>query len=70
MYETEAEKAEHLNRMRVEHLRDALKKRDELAKQLRNTDAYIEREGRLYWKHCGYSVMPRIERLRAAILGA
>ena len=68
MDETYAEKAERLDRERQGHLRYAFNKRDRLQKEIDELNAYIAAEGRLYWKHRGFSVMPRIEKLRTAIL--
>lgn len=60
---------DEVERSRIDHLRYAISKSDRLKKELAETDAYIAAEGRLYWKARGYSVMPRIEKLRAEILG-
>jgi hypothetical protein len=69
MHETEAERQARLDRDRQKHLKYAMEKRDRLQKELQDTDEYIAHEARLYWKYRGFTVMPRIEKLRLAILG-
>lgn len=69
MHFTEKEKQERLNRERINHLAFALRKRERLEQELREIDAYIATEARQYWKYRGYTAMPRIEKLRLAILG-
>lgn len=54
---------------RIAMLRQFFKRREELVSELRAIDANINVFGKSYWKHLGYTVMPRIEKLRLAILG-
>lgn len=49
---------------RLKHLLD---RRDRLAKQMREVEQQLTREGRAYWQAKGLIVMPRPERLRAAV---
>lgn len=68
MEETKREKAERLDLERQKHLRYAFDKKARLEKELQETNAYIAAEGREYWKHRGYKVMPRPEKLRDEIM--
>ncbi len=43
--------------------------KDRLEQELRAVNANINTFGRNYWTRLGYTVMPRLEKLRAAILG-
>ena len=69
MHETQVEK----NARELAECRDMLKlffvNKDRLESELRAVNANIDAFGRGYWTRLGYSVMPRLERLRAAILG-
>jgi hypothetical protein len=58
-----------LQEERISHLIYAFNERDRLAKELAETDDFIAQEGRQYWKFLGYTVMPRLEKLRIAIMG-
>jgi hypothetical protein len=54
---------------REARLKALFHQKQSLEQQLRETNALIQYEGNLYWQERGYTVMPRIEKLRAAILG-
>lgn len=54
----------------VTKLNDLFEQRRKLETELRETDELIKEHGRCYWLLQGYTVMPRIEKLKAAILGA
>ena len=69
MHETEVEKQVRLQEQRKTALKHAFEVREDLVRQLADYDALIAREGRLYWKHLGFTVMPRVEKLRIAIMG-
>jgi hypothetical protein len=51
------------------NLRQLLVEREKLHRDLQDIDARIATLGRIYWRNRGYTVMPRIEKLRDAILG-
>lgn len=52
-----------------EALKSLIEARDNAASQLRDIDDTITLLGRRYWKKRGFTVMPRLEKLRAAVLG-
>jgi hypothetical protein len=56
-------------RMSRNNLASLFRARDEAAKALTEIDRLIALDGREYWKLQGYTVMPRLEKLRIAILG-
>lgn len=69
MHETEAErKARELKEISA-MLRGFFLEKEKLEAQMKTIDGLIAQYGRGYWSRLGYTVMPRIEKLKAAILG-
>lgn len=60
--------AKHIASLDEERLRRLFAKRDKIAAELAATDRAIAAAGREYWSARGVKAMPRVERLRAAIL--
>lgn len=68
--ETETERLAREDREVEVALKVFFQDQEEAERKLTEINSAITALGRKYWKYRGYTVMPRIERLRAAILGA
>ena len=64
MEETEYEKEQKRQAQRKEQLTRMLKERDELDQKLKQLDADILRTATPYWRGLGFTMLPRIEKLR------
>jgi len=51
------------------NLQMLMQQQDNLRQQLLETEREIQVQAKRFWEKQGYTVMPRIERLRAAVMG-